>query len=241
MSKKLLNGPAGQITPGPWWGANANRYVTSEQNWKQPHRWAQRARAERTSTRVFCASMADVFEDHRVANAWRPRLWDVINDTRCVDPAVGGLQWILLTKRVENIKRFLPENWGPNGWAGLWLGVTIEGPAQSWRADVLREIPAAVRWISYEPAIGKLPDNFNLAGIQWLVAGGESGPDYRADDVEWYRHALQLCKAASPPVKFFMKQRAHYKSGRDPFLDGRQWLEYPEVHQPPQGSLGGAA
>ena len=214
---------------GPLWGERANRHVTSDGYWRNPRKWVKNAKKTGSSKLVFCASMADVFDDHPVAAATRPRLFDLIDATRCQDPAIGGLHWLLLTKRVESVTSMLPANWG-KGWPGVWLGCTIEGPDQAWRADVLRSIPAAVRFVSYEPAIGPLADAIDLSGIDWLIAGGESGPGRRPDAIEWFRDIRDACAAAG--VAFFFKQRAALHPGRDPFIDGVQHHAWPAVALP---------
>jgi protein gp37 len=211
---------------GPLWGQGANRHVTSADYWRKPLTWANKARAAGVSQLVFSASMCDIFDDHPVAAATRPRLFDLIDATRCKDPAIGGLHWLLLTKRVESIASMLPANWG-GGWSGVWLGCTIEGPDQAWRADALRQIPGQVKFISYEPAIGPLAGAIDLTGIDWLIAGGESGPGRRSDALEWFRDIRDACAAAQ--TRFFFKQRAALHPGRDPFIDGIQHHEWPAV------------
>lgn len=214
---------------GALWGEGANRHVTSAAYWRKPVTWAKNARAAGVSKLVFCASMADVFDDHPVAAATRPRLFELIEATRCKDPAIGGLHWLLLTKRAESIASMLPANWG-DGWSGVWLGVTIEGPDQAWRADVLRQIPAVVRFISYEPAIGPLAGAIDLTGYAWLIAGGESGVGRRPDSIDWFQDIRDACAAAG--TAFFFKQRAAMYPGRDAFIQGVQHHEWPDVALP---------
>jgi protein gp37 len=211
---------------GKLWGERANRHVTRADNWKTPLAWDRKARENKSCELVFCSSMADVFDSHPVAAATRPRLWKLIDSTRCRDPLEGGLHWLLLTKRVESIAEMLPANWG-NGWEGVWLGVTIEGPEQAWRANVLRRLPASVRFISYEPAIGPLAGTVDLKGIHWLVAGGESGTTRRPDDINWYRDIRDQCNASG--TSFFFKQRSALHPGRDAQIDGVQHYAWPEV------------
>jgi protein gp37 len=211
---------------GPLWGDKANRHVTAASNWRKPLLWAKNARAARTSQLVFCASMSDVFDSHPTAMATRPRLWELIDATRVRDPEAGGLHWLLLSKRATSINEMLPPNWG-GGWQGVWLGVTIEGGEQAWRADVLREIPAAIRFISYEPAVSALADAINLDGFHWLVAGGESGPTRRPDSIEWYRDIRDACDEAG--VEFFFKQRSALHPGREPFIDGVAHHRWPAI------------
>jgi protein gp37 len=111
----------------------------------------------------------------------------------------------------------------------VWLGVSIESNAYAWRADMLRETPAAVRWISAEPLLGPL-DAVDLTGIDWLVCGGESGHGARPMDPAWARDLRDRCVAASIP--FFLKQLGgarDKRGGEDAVLDGRRWLEYPRL------------
>lgn len=109
----------------------------------------------------------------------------------------------------------------------MWLGVTIEGREQAWRADVLRQIPAAIRFISYEPAVSALADTINLTGFHWLVAGGESGPTRRGDSEGWYRDIRDACDKAG--VEFFFKQHSALHPGREPFIDGVAHQRWPAI------------
>ena len=103
--------------------------------------------------------------------------------------------------------------------------MSIENNRWVSRADALRGIPAAVRFISAEPLLGPLPD-LDLTGIDWLIAGGESGPKFRKPQPDWFTDLRDRCQTAG--VAFFMKQWG----GRNPkaagrLLDGRTWDEYP--------------
>ena len=126
------------------------------------------------------------------------------------------------------------ELWPPN----VWLGVSIENRRFVHRADYLREVPAAVRFISAEPLLGALPD-LDLAGIDWLIAGGESGPRRRPPREEWFLDLRDRCVAGG--VAFFFKQwggRTPKAGGR--LLAGRTWDEYPERRGGVVGSRGAA-
>ena len=83
----------------------------------------------------------------------------------------------------------------------VWLGVTVEDADHLWRIDELLKIPAAVRFVSYEPALGPL-GQFDLAGIDWLIAGGESGPGARPPHPDWFRSVRDLCQASGVPFCF---------------------------------------
>jgi len=198
------------------WGPNSRRQVTKSP-WNNVRQWNAAASAAGVRRRVFCASLCDVFEDHPTANATRPRLWDVIRECTALD-------WQLLTKRPERIAGELPEDWG-DGWDHVWLGTSIENNAVVHRADHLRNIPAAVRFVSYEPALGPL-DALELTGIDWVIVGGESGPGYRRFDHQWARDLETRCQVHG--TAFFFKQSAAPRTEMGITLDGRIVREYPE-------------
>jgi protein gp37 len=135
------------------WGPHAERRRTSVANWKKPVVWNTDGRHfERTHgrrRRVFCASLADVF-DNKVPVGWRTDLFRLIRDT-------PNLDWQLLTKRPQNIANMLPPDWGTAGYPNVWLGATTEDEKHyRMRWPVLARVPAVVHFISYEPAIGSL-------------------------------------------------------------------------------------
>lgn len=202
------------------WGPKADRYVTKT-TWKQPVKWNKEAVQAGERRRVFCASMADVFEKHPALEEPRQRLWKLIEETPMLD-------WLLLTKRPENIVDMLPARWAPFA-PNVWLGVSAENQRR-WneRVPILASIPAAVRFVSYEPALGPL--NIRETGYQqpdWLIAGGESGPDRRPFDEDWARRVRDDCQTAS--IAFFYKQKGGLRpEGKvPPLLDGRIHHEYP--------------
>lgn len=199
------------------WGPNQPRRTFGEKHWREPLKWHLLAEQELRRHRVFCSSMCDIFEDHTTIDQERAKLWPIIRATPMVD-------WQLLTKRAERIAANLPADWG-NGYQNVWLGVSIENNDYIERADYLRGIPAAVRFISYEPALGPL-DQLDLKGIDWLIYGGESGPRYRAHDVQWARDIERACQVAG--VAFFYKQSAGVRPGISDSLDGIQHKNYPQ-------------
>src|SRR5690606_20203576 len=160
------------------WGPTKKRKRTSETNWKKPIQWNRKAEVEKKPRRVFCASLGDVFEDTPECNFWRNDLWNLIKSTPWLD-------WQLLTKRPQNIKKFLPDDWG-EGYFNVWLGTSIENNRVAYRGPILTSVPAIVHFVSYEPAIGPL-DQLDLTDIEWLIYGGESGPGYRDHDIQWAR------------------------------------------------------
>jgi protein gp37 len=130
------------------WGSGKPRKLTSDANWRQPVKWNAEAAAAGVRARVFCASLADVF-DNEVPQEWRARLWDLIRGTPHPD-------WLLLTKRAGNIPKMLPDYWGA-GWENVWIGISIVNQEEADR-DIrkLIEIPARARFLSCEPLLGAI-------------------------------------------------------------------------------------
>lgn len=242
---------------GVKWGPNGNRIVASESMWNQPVKWNKAAAiaaelwagesgGNRTwnRPRVFCASLADVFEDWQGPmldskqqalyfphDSWnekrqwvsepdcggeerpvtmgdvRTRLFRLIDDT-------PNLDWLVLTKRPENAAEFIrnaTDHIGgvcagghfPTDFPNVWLGTSVEDRKATSRIDVLRKIPAAIRFLSIEPLIEDLGP-IDLTGIHWVIIGGESGPGSRPCSVMWFRSIVDQCKAAG--VAVFVKQ-----------------------------------
>lgn len=145
------------------WGLRGGRQRTGKPVWARPRRWDRDAGEAGEVRRVFCASLADVFEDEPGPNEWRPDVFDIIRSTPHLD-------YQLLTKRPENLSRMLPDDWGEHGWSNVWLGTSIEDNEVVERAELLTAVPAAIHFVSYEPAIGPV-DKLNLEGVEWLIAG----------------------------------------------------------------------
>lgn len=204
------------------WGLKGQRQVTGKSVWGNPRKWNERGRGEGIPRRVFCASLCDVFEDHPTANATRPKLWQMIRDT-------PWLHWQLLTKRPERIVANLPSDWGATGWSNVWLGTSVEDLRVAKRADILRTIPAVVRFLSYEPALGPL-HTLDLTGIDWVIYGGESGPGFRPEGTAqdpklWARQMYHACEQFG--VAFFHKQSAAWRTELGIELDGQIVRAYP--------------
>jgi protein gp37 len=202
------------------WGPEAARQVTKGP-WRDVVRWDTAARADGIRRRVFCGSLCDVFESHPTADATRPRVWETIR-------ACSGLDWLLLTKRPERIADHLPPDWR-GGWPHVWLGTTVEDMRVAPRVDVLRSVPAAVRFVSYEPALGPL-DDLDLRGIDWLIYGGESGPGRRPDRRVWARSMRDRCRSCG--VAYWHKQESGPRMGQGEALDGEI------IHELPRGRMG---
>lgn len=208
------------------WGPGAARYRTSANNWKQPRRWNKLADGAKQRPRVFCASLADIF-DSEIDPEWRADLFELIRETEHLD-------WLLLTKRPQNVAAMLPEDWG-DGWHNLWLGATAENQRRAdERLPVLLEVPAVVRFTSCEPLLGPIDLSAYLAdGLHWVIAGGETGRGARAMDRDWARSLRDQC--LDHQVAFHFKQWGDHdaqgrrvgrkKAGRR--LDRRVWNQVP--------------
>jgi protein gp37 len=176
-----------------------------------PLKWAE-------SQKVFTCSWSDFFIEQ--ADNWRDDAWDIIRRT-------PHLTYQVLTKRPENIKDRLPEDWG-NGWPNVWLGVSVESKKYTWRLEALDLIPARVKFVSYEPAL-EYVDFTTWPFLDWVISGGESGYNPRPASLDWFRQVRDDCLKNG--VAFFHKQHGGKAKidgvwgGRD--LDGRTWDEFP--------------
>lgn len=191
-------------SPELWQG---ERRRTKPANWKKPIKWNKEAEERGIRYRVFCASLADVF-DNQVPKGWRADLFNLIAET-------PNLDWLLLTKRPQNIKKLWPWEWSAP-WPNIWLGTTVENQEEAERRiPHLIDVPASVRFLSCEPLLGPLAlrprDDFSDSGhgkawlgtgIQWVIAGGESGPGFRPVDPDWFRGIRDQCAAAGVPFLF---------------------------------------
>jgi len=168
------------------WGKNADRRHFGDKHWAEPVRWNTKAESAGIPQRVFCASMADVFEDRRDLDADRTRLFALIEVT-------PWLHWQLLTKRPENVVSLIPAHWLGEWPLNCWMGTTVEDDQRAVeRVPILRTIPAPIRFLSAEPLLGPLP-SLDLTGIDWLIVGGESGPNARPMQEQWARDLADLC------------------------------------------------
>lgn len=188
--------------------------VVRTKTWGDPAKWQREAATEDRLDMVFTCSWSDWF--HKDADDWRDDAWQLVK--RC-----PNLQFQILTKRSERIADHLPADWG-EGYPNVWLGVSIESDEYTWRADHLRDIPAAVRFISAEPLLSPLP-SLNLAGIDWLIVGGESGPGWRPMEHDWARQLRNMCAISG--TAFFFKQSAAPRTEMGIELDGKIVREFP--------------
>jgi protein gp37 len=218
------------------WG-NHPRRRTTEAYWRHPFTWNSGARLFQIEhgrrQRVFCASLADVF-DNQVDPAWRADLFELIREC-------NELDWQLLTKRPQNIRKMLPTDWG-EGYPNVWLGTTTEDAhAYKQRASFLLKVPAAIRFVSYEPAIGPL-GRLDIDGRSpdWVIIGGESG--VRSDRVrltnpQWARDVVAEChRVGAAP---FLKQWGTYKNNPYVVENGLTEQQAMTIDPPDNGKGGG--
>ena len=130
------------------WGNDASRRFFGEKHWAEPLTWNADAESSKTRFRVFCASMADVFEKRDELDQWRLRLWELIEKTPHLD-------WLLLTKRPQNILKMVP--WKEEFPTNIWIGTTVENQKEAQkRIPALLKVPASVRFLSCEPLLSPI-------------------------------------------------------------------------------------
>lgn len=178
------------------WGPHAERRRASDAYYRQTAKWQNHAVSMRERPRVF-PSLCDPFDNHKsIKQEWRNKFYATI-------AATPNLDWLLLTKRPQNVRGLVPIDW-LNSWpANVWVGVTVENQEEhDRRMPHLRAIPAPVRFLSMEPLLG--PVELDLRGIHWVIAGGESGREARPTHPNWIRSVRDQCAEADVP--FLMKQ-----------------------------------
>lgn len=185
------------------WAGERRR--TTAENWRKPLKWNKDAEVEGVRRKVFCASLADVF-DNQVPGGWRDDLWSLIK-------ATPSLDWLLLTKRPQNIAKMLPVTSAwlvplPWPWPNVWLGTTVENQDEmAKRRSHLLSVPAAVHFLSCEPLLERIwlpaTDSY-WHSLDWVICGGESGGGARLMDEKWARSLRDEC--AEMNIAFFMKQ-----------------------------------
>lgn len=242
-AETLMDNRLGQVE----WGPHGARKRTSVANWRKPLAWDRAAAAAGERHRVFCASLADVFDNHgSITSGWRGDLWHLIARTPHLD-------WMLLTKRPGNIRDMLPDGYGApawgDGWPNVWLGCTITSREEMLRdGPKLARLDARVRFWSVEPLLGDLGDVPSDLMPDLVIVGGESGPGARPMHPAWVRSLRDQCVAAG--VSFFLKQWGEWsadallftdvedrcpppamrigKKAAGRLLDGRTWDQMPE-------------
>lgn len=227
------------------WGPKSDRRFFGERHWQEPLKWNKEEISAGTRARVFCASMADVFEDRSDLEEPREQLWQLIE-------ATPQLDWLLLTKRPEEIESAVP--WSDKWPENVWIGTTVENQKRAnERLPYLARIPAAVRFVSAEPLLGELDLSEWLQHLDWVITGGETGPKARPTNPSWFRSLLTQCKSANiafhfkqwgdwgpePGVHLSRRRSQRVQDGTTMFclgkkytgraLDGAQWDGLPQV------------
>jgi protein gp37 len=196
----------------PGWGPGVPRKRTK--TWGEPLKWNRKVAESGRPLRVFCASLADVF-DNEAPQEWRDDLWQLLRET-------PNLRWILLSKRIGNARKMLPADWPfPN--AGLMATIANQ---EEWDRDFhkLMAVPAAWHGVSAEPLLG--PIDIGDARPDWIITGGESGPKRRPLDMDAVRSMRDQC--ARNDVTFHHKQNGGFR-GKDNgcLVDGVEHKHFP--------------
>lgn len=210
----------------PGWGPGVPRKRTSEAYWKQPLRWNRKAAESGKPLRVFCASLADVF-DNEVDQTWRDDLWALVR-------ATPNLRWILLTKRIGNARKMLPADWDHNVFGGAYRHVGLMSTLENqevWDRDFpkLMRLPAAWHGVSAEPLLGHIdiaPLVAKCGKPDWIITGGESGPGFRQLDMDAVRGIRDECNRLD--ITFHHKQNGGVR-GKDAgcLVDGVEYKNFP--------------
>lgn len=194
-------------------GQIPNSILKSKTTFYDPQKWM-------SPRIIFTCSWSDWFI--KEADNWRDEAWDVIRNT-------PQHTYQILTKRPERIIKNLPDDWG-DGWKNVWLGVSIENQKFVSRMEILRNVPAVVRFISAEPLIGSIKFA-SLKSVNWVITGGESGPNARPMNRDWVRSIRDQCRISRVP--FFHKQNGGSLiidgawGGRE--IDGKIWSAMPAL------------
>lgn len=202
------------------WGPASERRFFGDKHWTEPLKWDRRAAAEGVTKRVFCQSMSDLFERHpdsdtnALMDAARARVFALAEQTK-------NLLWLFLTKRTENVLEMVPEHWRKDWFPrNVMIGATVENQLSVRRVADLLELPASRRFLSCEPLFEALdleyPEDLNpqvfccdaidcgcrglpvnpplMFGIEWVIAGGESGVMARPSHPRWFDSLMRQAK-----------------------------------------------
>lgn len=214
---------------GGHWGPSSTRKPMSEKYWKQPIAWNKSAQRAGVKAKVFCASMADVFEGH-------PDTIDHLNRLFKLIEATPFLIWQLLTKRPENILKLVPTHWHIKFPDNVWIGTSVENQEMAdVRIPALMKINSSVRFLSCEPLLGDInfesiksrhdgiripifdivddhyPVDGFMAPINWVIVGGESGAAARPAHPDWVKNIKDQCESHN--VAMFFKQWGEWWPG----------------------------
>lgn len=189
-------------------------------DWSKPLKWQRRCEKNGTRLRIFTCSMSDFFNDG--ADGWRDEAWNVIREC-------DRLDWLILTKRPQNIPSRLPSDWGL-GFPNVWLGTTCGTQSSMQRVALLTQVPAAIRFVSAEPLLGQVDFSQHIHKLDWIITGCEQAAKgkRRLMQSDWVRSIDQQCKKSG--TAHFLKQYYRNNSGlpvTDGILDGLARQEFP--------------
>jgi protein gp37 len=209
------------------WGKDGSVVVRSGKGvFTSPLQWWLSGKVK-PGGKIFTCSFSDFFIEQ--ADGWREEAWNIIRRT-------PGYTYQILTKRPERIMQCLPPDWG-NGYENVWLGVSVENNEQRSRMDKLLEVPATIRFVSFEPLLEMIKVvPLILEQYDWAIIGGESGfgkGKYKARECRmmWITSIIEQCRAAR--VKVFVKQAGSVlarEMGMNDFAGG-DMSEWPAVMQ----------
>ena len=204
------------------WGKGKPRKRTSEDLWKLPLKWEKAAKKSGQHPLIFCASLADVF-DEEVEDAWRDDLFALIR-------SCPTLRWLLLTKRPKAMLRYkkqieeLPQ---------IWVGISAENQQRfDERVPDLIKIKSPVRFLSMEPLLGPVVLSKHIKNLEWVIVGGESTTDGKSARPMKFTWASQICdECIAAKVPFFFKQWGGQsnpeKKAKGKQLRGETWTQFP--------------
>lgn len=176
----------------------------------------------KTPKKIFVSSMSDIFHED-IPSKYIYKVFNIMFEA-------NWHTFQILTKRSDRLLKMQKDlPWASN----IWVGVSVENQDYIYRILHLLRIPAEIRFLSLEPLLGPTP-NLPLDGIDWVIAGGESGPHARPMSIDWIREIQEQC--ASQKVAFFLKQlggKQNKRGGDEATLDGKQWHEFPEIAYSP--------
>lgn len=196
------------------WGAERRRTKT----WGDPLKWNRKAAQTGYRPRIFCASLADIF-DNEVPQEWRDDLWQLFRET-------PNIRWIPLTKRIGNVMKMVPADW-PFPHVGIMATMVNQEEYDRDRLK-LSAVPAPWRGISAEPLLGRiiLDHKDAKANLDWVITGGESGPGFRPLDMDAVRYLRDQCRDLG--ITFHHKQNGGVR-GKDAgcLVDGVEHKHFP--------------
>ncbi len=204
----------------------ATRIPASTTLLAQPLLWNAKAEAESVRRRVFVNSLSDFFEKRAELGSLREAAWDMIRKCQHLD-------WLLLTKRPEQIVRMLPPDWG-YGYPNVWLGISIENQREGdRRITAFADVPAQIKWVSAEPLLESIDVERHLSppgegGLCWIICGGETGSQ-RWTKPAWMRDLRDQCHRRG--ARFFLKQMTG-KALIPPDLFIREYPDQPPTKVP---------